>query len=234
MDWTRVRLAIGQCNLQDSEFFASLAYWHTGELVTKHWTLESDHDLVQRFESDGPATVLVKGDCLADVTVPHGSLVHVYGDVGGQLTANGHAEVVIGGALRPDATIRGDGIIRVFIGEDVGGTLSFPGSSTIWTYGNFHGEVLTGHPSTNLHVLRDFHGNIRPVEKASLVYLDVQGFMQYALLERVAQHHYTVFNASVNRGDRLPGFYPEPNQYRELRKHRSFCRWTIHNQQVKR
>src|SRR5262249_20924707 len=110
---------------------------------------------------------------------------------------------------------------------DCVGDLESLGSCNVWIEGHLRGQLRTGRPSTELRVLGDFTGTIRPSEKPALLYLQVDGFMPYASLETIAAVGYTEFNASVGRSDRPPGLYPDRTVDEAFRQHRSYNRWVI-------
>ncbi len=174
----------------------------------------------------GPASVLIKGDCRQNLSLPDGGLVHIYGDLAKTIEIGGQGEIVIGGSMLPNAAIEADGIHRVFVGNDLNGTIRSLGSLAVWLGGNFGGECHTGHPSTHFHVSGDVSGQFEPTREAALLYLDVDGFMPYETLKTTSKHGYTHFDASVGFSDRPPGIYPE--EWAQLENRRNFCRWTIH------
>jgi stage V sporulation protein SpoVS len=207
-----------------------MAYWQSGELVSKQWTVHLPKSSNEPITACDRATVWIEGDCLADIVAADASPIHIVGDIAGVISLKGQCEIVVGGSLRSGARIETEGIVRVFVGEDMSGTIVNNGSATIWVNGNCAGGIVTGHPSTDLHVLGDFSGTIKPASKASLLYLNVRGFMPNALLEQIAALEYTEFNATIGTSDRPPGIYPPREIYRTLRQKRSYVRWIVHNQ----
>jgi hypothetical protein len=179
-------------------------------------------------------TVLEVADCLADVVAPHGSVIHVYGDLRARVTVSGQCEVVVAGDVGPEGAIDGDGIVRVFIAGNLRGAVRNRGSSRVWVRGDLCGEVDTGSPSTQLHILGDCRGAIRPTAKPSLLYLEVGGFMPFELLERTAAVGYTEFNAVVRKSDRPAGIYPAPAVWEMFKQHRSHNRWVVVEQSTAR
>jgi hypothetical protein len=139
----------------------------------------------------------------------------------------GDSEIIIAGDTRETASTSGDGILHVFVGGDVVGRLRSGGSCKAWIEGHLGGEVWTGHPSTELRAEGDCTAKIQPIEKPSLLYLEIGGFMAHALLESTAAVGYTEFNASIGRSDRFPGLYPDKVAEKALRQHRSHNRWVI-------
>ena len=206
--WNEVVLAAAYCHvMSDIAFHESVSYWQSGWLSTGTWTVASDGDLTAPPGPMSKATVLVRGDCRADITI--NGLVHVYGDLASRITATGHSEVVVGGDIRPNGSIEGDGVTRVFIGGNLEGQISNRGSSIIWVNGDLDGEVRAGRPSTHLHVMGDVRGSLKPLGPAALAYLDVRGMMSSEKVETVARHGWTEFNASIGTSDVPPGLYPK-------------------------
>jgi hypothetical protein len=173
------------------------------------------------------AFVTVEENVLANITLSHGGTVVVFGDLCSTIQTAGQCEVVVAGDVLEAASICGNGILHVFVGGDVVGCLRSHSSCKAWVEGHLRGQVWTGHPCTRLHVLRDCSGTIQPIEKPSLLYLEVGGFMSYASLEKTAAVGYTEFNASVGRSDRPAGMYPDKTVYKALQQHRSYNRWVI-------
>jgi hypothetical protein len=155
--------------------------------------------------------VVIKGDCLADVTIEGHGFIHVYGDLQAKITTIGdtQSEIVIGGDIKPGAGIDGTGIMRIFVGGNADGYIRVTGSDHTWVNGDLNGEIGTGVPITVVHVMGDFNGAMKPLDKAALVYLDVRGFMPVAKIETVADFRYTEFQATVGASDQAPGLYPK-------------------------
>lgn len=221
--WHDVVLAATYCDVVTGmSFHRSVRHWQSGWLTTGTWTVQAGTDLLTAHDSLSKATVLVKGDCRADITVSDGGMLHIYGDLSSNLTLSGQSEVVIGGAITRDGAIDGDGILRVFVGGHVDGQISNKGSSTLWINGDVTGSIHAGRPSMTVHVIGDFLGHLLPVDVASLAYLDVRGNMSSGLIEKVARYGWTEFNASVGSSDVTPGLYPKSQA--------SNSRWVVHSQ----
>jgi hypothetical protein len=137
--------------------------------------------------------------------------------------------------MKPRAVFEGDGITAAFVGGDLLGTIRNRGSGFIWVNGHLRGEVGTGEPMTQVHVMGDFTGTLKPAGKeAALVALDVRGFAPYAALEGALKYDYTEFRASIGESDRPAGFYPPPADLAVLEARRCFPRWVIHRQREKK
>jgi hypothetical protein len=226
--WEALKFSVAKADVQmQMGFHSSCRYWQTGKVAhTKTWTVTEESDLYQPRTFKEKASLLIKGDCRENLSLPDGGLVHIYGDLTKTIEIGGHGEIVIGGSVLPNAAIEADGIHHVFVGSDLNGTLRSLGSLSVWVGGNFGGQCHTGHPSTNFHVNGDVSGQFEPTRDASLLYLDVDGFMPYETLAMTSKHGYTEFHASIGLSDRPPGIYPE--DWARLANARNFCRWTIH------
>ena len=208
--WNEVVLAAIYFDVvTDLSLHDSVHHWQSGFLTTGTWTVQAEGDLLAVHDSLSKATVLVKGDCQADVTVSNGGMVHIYGDLRSNLTISGLSEVVIGGDITIDGVIESDGILRVFVGGNVDGRISNKSSSTLWINGDVSGSIHAGRPSTKVHVMGDFYGQFLPFDVASLAYLDVRGHMPSDLIEKTARYGWTQFNASIGSSDVAPGLYPK-------------------------
>jgi hypothetical protein len=211
------------------DFHGSLAYWHRqAPAPTDDWQralLRPTTPL--RVEG---TRVLEVADCPIDVTVPDGSVLHVYGDLSGKVTASGQCEVVVAGDVLAQGCVDGDGIVRVYIAGNLLGSVRNRGSARVWVRGHHRGEVVTGCPSTHLHVLGDCTGSVRTESGPALLYLEVGGFMPFELLERTAAVGYTEFCAVIRRSNRPPGIYPDRAAWKALSQHRSYNRWTVAEQ----
>ena len=218
--WKAIRLAVAHAHVvKDSAFHTSMAFWTSEYLSTGSWTVSADGDLIKAVRQDAEATVLVHGDCLQPVSVTKGALIHVLGDLSAEIRVEGHCEVLIGGDIKKSGSVRGDGIVRVFVGGDVYGTIQNVGSSTVWIAGNLNGEVATGTPSTDLHVMGDIVGRISPVGEAALLSVEARGHVPWRVLVQTAERQYTVFQATVGSSDRPAGLYAT-----------SLATWVIHEQ----
>lgn len=222
--WNEVVLAATYFDVvTDMSLHDSVHHWQSGFLTTGTWTVQADGDLLSVHDSLSKATVLVKGDCQADVTVSNGGMVHIYGDLRSTLTISGQSEVVIGGDISSDGVIESDGILRVFVSGNVDGRISNRSGSTLWINGDVSGSIHAGRPSTKVHVMGDFFGQLLPFDVASMAYLDVRGHMPSELIEKTARYGWTQFNASVGSSDVAPGLY-EPKSFIPS------SRWVVHSQ----
>ena len=204
--WKAIRLAVAHSHIvKDGAFHRSMAFWKGGYLGTGSWTVSADGDLTKAVRQDVEATVLVHGDCLQPVSVTKGALIHVLGDLSAEIHVQGHCEVLIGGDIKKSGSVRGDWIVRVFVGGDVHG--SIVGCSKVWIAGNLNGEVATGTPSTDLHVMGDIVGRISPVGEAALLSVEAQGHVPWRVLVQTAERQYTEFQATVGSSDRPAGLY---------------------------
>jgi hypothetical protein len=211
-------------------FHSSMGYFHTGELDPRWWKdVRSVDGVTQPLTLTERTFAIVQGDVLAEVDLSDGGTLVIYGDVRAPIRTSGLCEVVVAGTVLDVVEVSGDDYFHLFVGGTFAGTLRNSGSCTAWVEGHMRGEVWTGHLSTDLRVMGDCSCAIRPNGKPSLLYLGVDGFMPYALLEAAAAVGYTEFNASIGRSDRPAGLYPDRATHEALSQHRSYNRWVIHD-----
>lgn len=149
--WEALKLDVAHASIvMDMAFASTLRLWQSGE--SSEWDVRETGDLSSPLVCGPKSKVLIEGDCLADLSLAEGSLVHVCGDLGARLTLGGHSQVIIGGDILPRASIEATGITQVFVGGDVDGTIRGSSSLKIATNGNLQGLISTGHPSTHLRV----------------------------------------------------------------------------------
>lgn len=231
--WYEVVLAVTYCDVVANRMFLnSVRHWQSGWLTTGTWTIQADGDLLSVHNSLKKATVLVKGDCRAEITVGKGRMVHIYGDLRSNLTISGLSEVVIGGDITKDGVIENDGILRVFVGGNVDGRISSKSSSILWINGDVTGTIYAGDPRTEVHVIGDFVGQFLPLEVGSMAYLDVRGNMPSELIEKTARYGWIDFNASVGSSDAAPGLYGlyEPKSRIKPKSYIPNSRWVVLSQ----
>lgn len=208
--WSDVVLAATHYHVvAEMPLYGSVRHWQSGWLATGLWSVQANGNLLEAHDSLTNATVLVKGDCKADISVSGGGLVHIYGNLESVVTVLGHSEVVVGGDVTPSGRIDGGGILRVFVGGNVEGHISNSSSSSIWINGDVTGVIHAGRPSTKVHVVGGFFGQVLPFDVASLVYLDVRGEMPSEIIAAVAGRGWLQFLASVGSSDVAPGLYPK-------------------------
>jgi hypothetical protein len=230
--WDALKLPVGHCSVtMDMVFSSSLRYWQSGEVArTKEWTLNEPGDLTVERDYPNEASILVHGDCRANLSVTGGALVHIQGDLASILKVGDHSEIVIGGDIRPGAEIQIDGIGSIFVGVDLKGSVRSTRMLTLCIYGSMLGTLYTGRPCTRIAVRGDFAGQMQPLQEAALVFLEVKRFMPFKSLEAIARHGYTQFDAAIGISDRPPGIYPELAEYKRLKAMRKYCSWIIHAQ----
>jgi hypothetical protein len=209
--WELVKLAVAHCSIatEPVSFHSSFQYWQSGFIGKAEKTV-CEQDLTRPIVAETKAAVLVQGDCLADITVKGDALIHVYGDLGAKIVTTGqHCEIVIGGDIQSKGGIEGAGIFKIFVGGNSDGYVRNSRSTSIWINGNLNGEIGTGVPSTEVHVMGDFNGTMKPLDKGALAYVDVRGFMSAAKIRTIADFGYTQFQATVGVSDQPPGLYPK-------------------------
>jgi hypothetical protein len=228
--WEALKLQVGHCDVvMCMAFHSSLRYWQSGTVdETEEWSVKETGDLVSPLAYTRESSVLICGDCLANISLADGRLIHIQGDLTASIEVGGHSEIVIGGNVKDGAGIQAEGISHIFVGGDVDGFVRSSGSMTLCVRGNMRGNIGTGSPSTKLRVQGDFIGQLQPTKKASLVWLEVQKFMPFSLLESIGRFGYTQFDASIAVSDRGPGIYPTASDYERLVQQRNFYRWIVH------
>ena len=81
----------------------------------------------------------------------------------------------------------------------------------LWVHGDLVGTVLTGSPNTDIHVIGDLFGTIKPMrEKGGLLSLEVRGFASHLTIESLASLLYTRFEGSIAESNLQAGLYPPP------------------------
>jgi hypothetical protein len=227
--WRSLQLDVGHMNVMwPFSFHSSLNYWQSGELNPKgQWSIENNNDLKSPLSFATESTILIKGSCAANLALLQGGLVHIYGDVTRSIDIRGYGEIVVGGDIASGATIDTDGIQSMFIGGDVRGVIQSKGSLKLAIGGNLTGTVQTGTPRTEVRVRGNVSGQLKPTKEASLMSLEVDGYMSYGALEIIYRYNYTDFEADIGVSDRPPGIYP-----RRVGQHQVAgppCCWTIHS-----
>jgi hypothetical protein len=225
--WEALKFSVAKADvICDMAFNSSCRYWQSQQFDDrKTWSLQESGDLYYARSFKEKAAVLIEGDCRENLTLTDGGLIHIYGDLHKTIEIAGHGEIVIGGSVLPKGAIEAEGIQHVFVGGDLNGTVRGLGTLKVSIEGNFGGNCHTGTPSTRFHVGGDVSGTFEPAHKASLLYLNVGGFMPYEALEATLKHSYTKFDASLEFSDRPPGFYPP--EWARMENARHFYRWTI-------
>lgn len=227
--WESTVLAVGHAHAtMDTAFSESMQYWESGWLFTGTWTHIERGDLKEPLKLEGPASILIEGDCLADISVAGDALIHILGNVSAKIVVGEQSEIIIGQDVTAKGRIETGPIVRVFVGGNFDGVARESGS-TWWIVGSVRGQIETGAPHTCLHVGGDFLGTISPLDKAMLSMV-VKGFVPSKTLYSVADLAYTRFEASIGISDMPRGLYPREtgNPHVDNRRHSS--RWVVHRQ----
>ena len=225
---SQLALAVAHADVASQMGFSSSArYFQTGEVDGKWWKEVRNLDQVLApLTLSKRAFVIVKGDVRADVRLPKGGWFLIYGDLYSSVEMNSHSELIVAGNVMEGATILGNQFLNVFVGGDFAGRLCSLQSCKLWVERNMNGSILTGYPSTHIRVGGDCDATIAPNDKASLLYLIVDGFMSYESLKATAAVRYTAFDASIGVSDRPAGIHPK-NASNLMKHHRSYNRWVI-------
>lgn len=206
-------------------FPSSVSYWRFNGDSEKRW-VERPYQTEPVLIGSGDA-LAVNGDSDAMISAPDGGIVHINGNLNSGLEIGGHHEVILCGDVAKGATIKASGFHHIFISGSVYGKIIVSGSSEIWIDGDFTGALMTGMPSTNVHVLGNFTADVSPTDGLALLWLAVGGFASNALLLAIAAEGYTQFHATVGRSDVPAGLYPEGKGRRTTERGNSFSRWCI-------
>jgi hypothetical protein len=233
LDPMSLRLEVALADIRGQiDFHDSLAYWHEDSPdPTQDWLSSLPQQAVP-LTIDEEDTIVEIADCLADIVAPHGSVIHIYGDLHARVNVSGHCEVIVAGDVLPAGSIHGDGIVRIYIAGSLLGEVHNRRSSKVWVRGDMRGRIGTGEPSTSLHIFGDCTGSISPVSDPALLYLDVGRFMPFELVEKTAAVAYTEFHAVVRQSDKPAGIYPDRTVYKMFEQHRSYNRWVVIEQRT--
>ena len=225
--WAAVQRAVAQAGARYSNaFFVSRGYWHTGVLRPGGWSWEHPHDLSEPIFIDGPGTVLVRGDCTADITITDDAVVHILGDLGAAITLQAGGEVVIAGQIRPGAALQAGGMLDLYTGGHTAGRIQAGGSTTAVIDGDLIGDFTAGQPVTTLHITGDCIGPVRAAQDAqALLTLHVEGFLSAVGLQTLLEAGFLRATADIGRSDLDSGLYPSLNHV-DVWGTRS--RWVIH------
>lgn len=207
--WEHIVLAVSHCDvITNHSFRSSIVFWQSGWLSKDKWSIDPVGDFVKL--NDPPyehANVLIPGDCLADMEITDGGMVHIYGNLDAKISIAGHSEIVIGGNITHNGSIHTNGIPRIFIGGNMNGTISNRRSSMIWIHSDFNGEIKTGRPTGKIHIMGDYHGSLSQLNIASGIALIVRGMMSSKSIKNATSQGYQMFYASIGKSDLPPGLY---------------------------
>jgi hypothetical protein len=206
-------------------FPSSLSYWHFSGDTEKRWV--ERHSQTEPVLIGSRDALAVNADSDALISAPDGGIVHINGDLNAGLEIGGHHEVILCGDVAKEATIKASGFHHIFIGGSVYGKILVAGSSKIWIDGDFTGALITGTPSTNVHVLGNFSAAVSATDSRALLWLAVGGFASNASLVSIASVGYTQFHATVGRSDVPAGLYPTVASRRKTERGNSFSRWSV-------
>jgi hypothetical protein len=209
----------------DMAFPRSVAHWHREDEGEHPWKiLAGNCNAILIGKEDG---VVIDGNCSNNVSAPDGGRVHIYGDLASKIEIGGHYEIVVTGNVHPGATINASGFCHVFVGGAFSGELRSSGSAKIWIGADFNGTLLTGGPSTRIHIGGNYTGSIRPIEEGSLLWMTIAGFASETSLSKIADCEYTQFHASVASSNMPVGLHPPNGHRKKASGTNSFNRWSV-------
>ncbi len=223
--WEQIKLAVAHCNVDLHPAFASsIMCWRRDSLVASDWTRAGgEEDLVEPLENFTSASLLIRGNCRAEVNIRRGATIHIYGNLKSTIRLSGDCEVIIAGDVEKDAAIVGTGndTICVFVGGSMRGLLSHEGWLIGWIHGDVEGTVITGTPRADVRTMGNLSGRVRPGKGPALLFLEVRGFVPFDRIEGIAEAGFTLFHASVGISDRPAGLYPADGE--------PTGRWVVHS-----
>jgi hypothetical protein len=206
----------------------SVAFWHCGDSHRKRWIKAAAPTKPILIGADD--ALEIDGDVNVKIDAPDGGILHISGDLLSDIEIGGHHEIVIGGNVASGCAIRTSGYSKVYVRGSFHGQICATGSSDVWVDGDFTGSIKTGTPSTKMHIAGDFTGLIAPSEKAALLWLSVDGYVESLALNSFEKLGYTQFHASVGTSDVPAGLYPAGTGHRKTDSGNSYSRWCVLSQ----
>jgi hypothetical protein len=194
--WETVQLAVARDHASSGghAFWQSLLWWAD-----------------QRAGRTGPddfERVEIDGDALDAVFLVRRGAVHIRGALAGQLETTDQSSIVIGESLTKRGYIVANGIAAIHIQGDLDGVVECHSMTELWVEGDLRGQVLTGSPSTDLHVKGSLQGVVRPVTSGGMLTIDVAGHAASSVLAAIDDHAYTSLSIAVAESDLNPGIHP--------------------------
>lgn len=188
-----------------SNFALSIFHLQNKKTIHSLRPLSDRSDAVQSVEKPGG---ICEGDCHSPLSLPEGGCLHIVGCLLSDIESHLSHEIVIGGDVEKDATIRVSGPSHIFIGGNFNGKIISSGSAAVWIEKNFNGTVIVGDAHLDIHIGLDCTGNFGRLEDGGSLWLTVGGFASSKLLSEIAGVEFRHFRASVMRSDAIRGVYP--------------------------
>ncbi len=202
--WDALEPAIFECAVKGglTTFSSTVTYLTGGYLHDKKWHYHSKAATSNDFAAKSEANVLIEGNCTSKITLPDGGMIHIKGDLTGELDVKGHCEIIIAGEVSKGALIKTDGIVDILVGGDVNGNLVNISSSVYFIKGNLNGNVVTGDPSIYLYVYGDCYASFAHYgDRGSMMRLMVEGYMPLDNMEQLQKLKYTEVLAFVQESN---------------------------------
>jgi hypothetical protein len=194
--WETVKLAVARHHVSSdfNPFWQSLLWW--------------THPRAGGSGPDDFEHVEIAGDALEPVFLTRPGAVHIHGALAAQLETTDQSSIVIGESLTKGGRIVANGITAIHIQGDLDGVVECHSMTLLWVEGDLRGQVLTGYPSTNLHVKGNLEGVVRPALDGGILTIDVAGSAASSVLAAIDEHLYTSLAIAVAESDLDPGISP--------------------------
>jgi hypothetical protein len=225
LDRYQVPVRLGRANVvSDVAFSHTMGFFSSGKIDS--WWRHSHMlpTVTTKLAIGKREFAVIEGDVLADLQVAKGSVILVFGDLLGSITVGQACEVVICGSIRPGGYVSGE--VRLFVGEDLAGSVRTCGASVVWVESDFEGDIKCEQFHTTMRVGANCIGEIIP-SKGCMLALDVGRYMPFANIEKIVSTGTTMFRGSIGVSDRPAGLYPGPESYNRLVEERQISRWVI-------
>ncbi len=208
--WEAMEPLVFEYNVKVSTAFSKTVQYFTSEyLHDRKWHYHARTTTTENFTAKSEANVLIEGNCTSKIKLPYGGIIHIKGDLTGELDVMGQSEIIIAGGISSGALIKTDGIVDVLVGADVNGKLVNIGSSDYFVMGNLNGHIVTGYPSTDLHVYGDCNASFAHYgERGSMLRLVVGGYMSSDKIDPLQKLYYTSVKVFIQESDSKRGILP--------------------------
>lgn len=190
--WEKIKLNVAAITALDSKFMKSVSIFRGSEYYREHNFLE------------------IVGDANSDIKETE--VIHIQGNLNANIYLDGHSELIISGDVNKNSNIYTNDIARIYIGGSLQGSVVANSSFQLNVAGNLSGHVLTGNPTSNITVLGDLTGTIKPNKgDGALVYITVYGNTDIKTIKQIYSHDYTEVIGAFNYSNAKSGTYhPQP------------------------
>lgn len=191
--WDQVKVVVARNHVERLGSFWNSLHWWADERAAKN------PEMGER--------IAIEGNAVETLFVGARSVVHIHGDLSGSLRVGEHSEVVVGGNIAKEGRIQADGIVAIHVQGSLNGVIECHSMAGVWVGGDLRGQVLTGEPSMFLRVKGNLEGTVRPVDKAALLAIDVEGDAASSVVKVIDGYNYTELNMSAARSDLSAGIH---------------------------